>query len=159
MLNDHQIAQLWEHLLAAETRALYFGDLARVYTRRKQWITGISIFGSTAAFATASATLPAWMSASCALVAAVIMVYGVAVNLDGAILTMAKLHAAWHAIALQYEQLWSHTWADDADAQFARILAREREPSELAVAGSPYDEQRLAQWQDRVFALRHLTPA
>ena len=44
MLNDHQITSVWEHLLAAETRALYFGDLTSRYTAQKQWITGVSFF-------------------------------------------------------------------------------------------------------------------
>ncbi|MGH8335666.1 MAG: hypothetical protein ACRETL_02305, partial [Gammaproteobacteria bacterium] len=46
VLTDFQINRVWEHMLAAESRALYFGDLASRYTRRKQWITGVSFFFS-----------------------------------------------------------------------------------------------------------------
>jgi hypothetical protein len=157
MLTDQQITRVWEHLLAAETRALYFGDLVQAHTRRKQWITGLSLFGSSAAFATVLAALPAWLPAGLALVGALASIYAIAANLDGQIATMARLYAAWHGLALQYEQLWDHTWTEDAEVQLERIVDREREPSELAVAGAPYDERRLAHWQDRVFALRHLT--
>jgi len=58
MLNEFQRTQVWEDLLAAETRALYFGDLASRYTHQKQWITGLSFFfASGAACHSGSATL------------------------------------------------------------------------------------------------------
>ena len=39
MLTDDQINRVWQNMLAAEARSLYFGDLGSRYTRRKQWIT------------------------------------------------------------------------------------------------------------------------
>jgi hypothetical protein len=53
MLSEFQINRVWENMLAAETRSLYFGDLASRYTRKKQWITGLSFFlsfGAAASF-------------------------------------------------------------------------------------------------------------
>lgn len=156
MLTEHQVTRLWEFMLAAETRALYFGDLAATYTRRKQWIAGASFFLSSGAAAAIVARAPAWVPLGLAVLVAATQAYTLAVNLDGRIATMAKLHAAWHAIATQYDQLWSHVWAEDAEEQFNLIVAREAEPSELAVAGAPYDERRLGHWQDRVLALHQL---
>lgn len=52
MLTENQIRRVWESMLAAETRALYFGDLTSRYTRRKHWITGLSFFLSCGAAAT-----------------------------------------------------------------------------------------------------------
>jgi hypothetical protein len=160
MLNEHQITGVWEHMLAAETRALYFGDLATSYTRRKQWITGGSFFLQSGVVAALVAQAPAWVPLALAVVGTAASAYAMAVNLDGQVATMARLYAAWHAIALQYEQLWSHVWADDAEDQFHRILDRERDPSELAVSAAPHDAPRLSKWEDRVLALHHVnTPA
>ena len=52
MLTDDQIKRVWENMLAAEARSLYFGDLAARYTRRKRVITGASFFLSSGAAAT-----------------------------------------------------------------------------------------------------------
>lgn len=42
MLNEQQITDVWKSMIAAETRALYFADLARKNTVNKQWVTGIT---------------------------------------------------------------------------------------------------------------------
>jgi len=54
MLSEAQIKRVWDNMLAAETRALYFGDLASRYTRQKQWIAGISFFLSSGGLPLAS---------------------------------------------------------------------------------------------------------
>jgi len=160
VLSEQQIAHVWENMIAAETRALYFADLAASYTRRKQWITGLTFFLSSGAAVALLAKAPTGVPVVFALIVAAASAYTIAVNLDGKIATMAKLHTAWQVIATQYDQLWNHTWAEDAEGVFYRIVERECDPSELAVAAAPNDEARMAQWQDRVFALRHLnTPA
>lgn len=159
MLTDDRVARVWEYMIAAETRALYFGDWGTRYTRRKQWITAVSFFLQSGAAATIAARAPMWVPLLFALTGVATSAYAIAVNLDGKITTMAKLHAAWHGIALQYEQLWNHVWADDAEDQFTSIVARERDPSELAVGGAPYDKHRLSQWQDHVLAMHHVKTA
>ena len=44
MLTGFQYNSVWQGMLAAKTRALYFVNLARQYTQGKQWITGIRSF-------------------------------------------------------------------------------------------------------------------
>src|SRR5262245_20753739 len=146
MLSDHQIRRVWEHMLAAETRALYFGDLGAIYTRRKQIISGLSFFGASGAAATVVSHAPTWVPATFALLTAVLSAYTIAVNLDGKIATMAKLFAAWHTLALQFDDLWNRVQADDAEALFTKLVEREREPSELAVSAAPHDQRRLQKW-------------
>jgi hypothetical protein len=155
-LTEHQITRLWENLVAAETRALYFADLAATYTRRKQGITGTSFFLSSGAAAVILARAPAWVPLGLALAVAALQAYVMALNLDAKIAALAKLYSAWHVIATDYDQLWSHTWAEDAEDQFNRIVAREREPSELAIATAPNDESRLAKWQHRILEMHHV---
>jgi hypothetical protein len=159
MLTDHQITSVWEHLLAAETRALYFGDLTSRYTTQKQWITGVSFFLSSGAAAAIIAKAPPAIPAILALVVAAATAYAMAMNLDGRIRTMAQLQASWSHIAARYDALWNHLYDDEAEAELLDLIDREREPSQLAALSAPYNEHLLRKWQDRVFALHHLTSA
>lgn len=157
MLTDDQIARVWEHLVAAEVRALYFADLTARYTRQKQVITGMSFFLSSGAAATIIGQAPAWVPLMLALGVAASTAYAVAVGLDRRIATVAKLYAAWSQIASLYDRLWNHTYDLDADAQLDALLQREHAPSELAVeANAPNDQQLLGQWQDHVLTMRHV---
>jgi hypothetical protein len=144
-------------MLAAETRSLYFGDLASRYTLQKQWITGVSFFLSSGAAATIIAKSPEWISAVLAVGVAVATAYSMAVNLDGQIKTMVKLYSSWDRVAADYCRLWSRTYADDAESQMYEIMQRARESSELATTDAPNDQKLLGKWEGRVFALHGLT--
>lgn len=157
MLNEFQINRVWESMLAAEARSLYFGDLASRYTRRKQWITGTSFFLASGAAASLIAKAPSWVALVMALVVAALTAYAMAVNLDGSIGTMAKLHYSWSGIASEYDRLWNHTYQEDAESELYRIMEREKESSELATTDAPNDQQLLGKWQDQVFKLYRLT--
>jgi hypothetical protein len=156
MLNEYQTNRVWDNMLAAETRALYFGDLASRYTLQKQWITGMSFLLSSGAVAAIIAKAPPSVPAMLTLVVAAATAYSMATNMDGRMRTMAKLHSAWNQIAALYDHLSNHTDESDAEKQLANILEREREPSELAVLSAPNDEERLKKWERRVFAMHHV---
>src|ERR1700681_682290 len=111
MLNEFQRTRVWEDLLAAETRALYFGDLAYRYTHQKQWITGLSFFFASGAAATLIGKAPAFVPIVLSLAVAAMTAYSIAVGLDRKITTMAKLHSAWNRISQEYRRLWSQTGA------------------------------------------------
>jgi hypothetical protein len=157
MLSDHQIETVWESMLSAEIRALYFADLASRYTRQKQIITGISFFLSSGAAATVIAQSPSWIPAALAIIAAAANAYSIAVSLDRKIGIMAKLHSAWNRIATDYERLWNHTYDPDAEAKLDEILSQEKEPSELAATDAPNNQKLMSKWQDYVFSMYHLT--
>ena len=156
MLTQDQIDRVWENMLASEARSLYFGDLANRYTRRKQWITGLSFFFSSGAAATVIAKAPAWVPVLLALASAAITAYSMAVNLDGMIGTMAKLHSSWNQISTDYDRLWNHAYDEDAEDQLNAIIGKERDSSELATTDAPNDQKLLEQWQQRVFVLHRL---
>lgn len=157
MLNGLQVGQVWENMLAAETRSLYYVDLASRYTRRKQWITGLSFFLSSGAAATLIGKAPGWVPLLLSIVVAGITAYSMAVGLDRKIGTLAKLHSSWNRIAQEYDRLWNHAGDGDAEDQLAKIIRLEWEPSELATTDAPNDQKLLGEWQDRVFSLHHLT--
>ncbi|SRR5260370_15648785 len=157
MLSKSQIDRVWENMLAAETRALYFGDLASRYARQKQIITGITFFFSSGAAATIIGKAPSWVPAGLAVIVAAISAYSIAVGLDRKISTMVKLHSTWNRIALEYDRLWNHSYEPDAEEQLNKILQDEKEPSELATTEAPNDQKMLQKWQDQVFMMYHLT--
>jgi hypothetical protein len=157
VLSEFQIGQVWENMLAAETRSLYFGDLTARYTITKQWITGASFFLASSAAATVVAKTPGWVPGILALLVALANAYAMAVNLDGKIKSMGSLQAAWNRIAIDYGRLWSHTYSDDAETDLYEIIDREREASEIATTEAPNDQKLLGKWQDRVFVLHKLT--
>jgi len=159
MLTEDQINDVWEGQISAEVRALYFGDLASVYSTRKQWITGISFFLSSGAAATLIARMPVWLPIVCSTTVAVITAYAVAVNLDSKIRTMAKLHYAWTQIGNDYKRLWNDVYREDAGLQLQDLQRRELEFSELATTDAPNDPKRLSRWQDQVFKLHRLEGA
>ena len=156
MLTQEQIESVWENMLAAEVRSLYFADLASKYTRRKQWITGLTFFFSSGAAATVIAKQPSWVPAILALLAAAITAYAIAVNLDKAAGTMVKLHSSWNQISADYDRLWNHTFADDAEDELNSINTRARNSSELAATDAPNDQKLLGEWQERVFLSHRL---
>jgi len=156
MLNQDQINKVWENMLASEARSLYFRDLTNRYTRRKQWITGLSFFLSSGAAATVIAKAPTSVPVLLALGSAAITAYAMAVNLDGLIGTMAKLHSSWNQISTDYDRLWNHAFDEDAEDRLDEIIGRERNASELATTDAPNDQKLLGQWQERVFVSHHL---
>jgi len=157
MLNEFQRTTVWENMLSAETRSLYFGDLASRYTHQKQWITGLSFFFSSGAAATLLGKAPQVVPIVLSLVVAALTAYSIAVGLDRKIATMAKLHSEWSRISQEYVRLWSHIGDEDAENQLEQIIEMSREPSELATTEAPNDQELLGKWQDRVFALYHVT--
>lgn len=159
MLTEPQIADVWEGQISAEVRSLYFGDLASVYTRRKQWITGLSFFLSSGAAATLIAKLPLWFPIVLSTIVAVITAYAVAVNLDSKIRTMAKPHYAWNQIGNDYRRLWNHHYSEEAESDLVDLQRRELELSELATTDAPNDPKRMGRWQDQVFKLHRLENA
>jgi hypothetical protein len=156
VLTQDQINRVWENMLAAETRSLYFGDLTNRYTRRKQWIIGLSFFFSSGAAATVIAKAPDIVPATLALATAAITAYSMAINLDGRIGTLAKLHSLWNQIAEDFDRLWNHAYDEDAEDQLKELFRREREASELATTDAPNNQKLLAEWQQRVFASHRL---
>ena len=151
MLTEDQAKRVWEKMLGAEARSLYFGDLAAAYTRRKQVITATSFFLASGAAAALIAKLPGFVPLLLALLVALITAYSLAVNLDRGIVGMTKLHCQWNQLAADYEHLWNH-WQDaDAEILLNDLQKRAGEASEIAIE-MPYNADALDRWQRIVFS-------
>jgi hypothetical protein len=158
-LTESEARRVWEKMIEAEVRSLYFAELASRYTRHKQWIGGMSLFFSSAAAATFATGIDPRVPTVAATVVAAGTAYSLAVGLDRKVLTMAKLHGQWNRIAHDYEHLWNHWYEDDAEDNFADILRRSRDVSEVGTTEAPYDEKLIEKWQGIVFGLREASDA
>jgi hypothetical protein len=157
MLSESQIEDVWKRQLAAETRALYFADLANRYTAQKKWITAISVFLSSGAVVTFLAKVPAWVPVALSIMTAVINAYASAFGLDSRMRSMAKLYAQNSQLATDYERLWNNVYAEDAGAILDSLIHRDTEISETATTEAPNDQKRMGRWQDYVF-MQHGLP-
>jgi hypothetical protein len=158
MLSEFQTNGVWESMLAAETRALYFANLASRYTRIKQLISGASFFFSSGVAVSLLAKSPNAVALVIAsLLVALLNAYSIAVGLDRKIGTMVKLHSQWQEIATDYNHLWNHAYEEGSESRLDEIVKREREPSELAATDAPNNERLMRKWQDRVFASYRLS--
>src|SRR5580693_2731904 len=105
-MTEAQAKRVWERMVEAEVRSLYFGDLASRNTARKQIIVGTSFFLSSGAFAALLGKLPLWLPMVCSLLVAVLTAYSMAVGLERRIGTLTRLHCQWNTLFAQYEHLW-----------------------------------------------------
>ena len=158
MLTQEQTDRVWNGALAAEVRSLYFADLASSYTRRKQIITGITFFLASGAAAALVGKMPPSVPLALSVVSAILMAYSMAVNLDRAATTMAKLRFSWAQIEADYRHLWNHWYEDNSEEVLEGILLRGREASELGITEAPYKPGLIEKWQTFVHEQYGLIP-
>lgn len=158
-LSKEQIADVWNRRLNAETYSYYFGDLASRYSRIKQTITFITFFLASGAAASIIGKLPSWIPAVLSVIVALASAYSVATSLDSRIRAMAKLHYSWLQISDEYNQLWNHTYGDEAEAEAENLRRREQELSLIATTDAPNDQKTLSRWQEQVLKMNKLTNA
>jgi hypothetical protein len=151
MLTEGQANRIWQKMVEAEVRSLYFADLASRYTKRKQIITGISFFLSSGAAATVVAKLPWWVPVTLSLIVAVASAYSIAVGLDRCIKTLSKLHSEWNRLSADYERLWEHWFDDDAEQVLTELQKRARDASEMGTE-MPYNEDSRDKWENLVYS-------
>jgi hypothetical protein len=137
-------------MVEAEVRSLYFADLANRYTRRKQFIAGLSFFLSSGAAASIIAKASNWVPILLAVIVALASAYSMAVGLDRYISGMAKLHYGWNHLAADYERLWNHWRDDDAERILEDLVKQAMEMSEQATE-MPYHEKLIDKWRDIVY--------
>ena|SRR3982751_1090453 len=99
MLTEDQVSEIWDEMIAAEVRSLYFGDLGTRYTKTKQIISGLAFFLSSGAAATMVAKFPSEIPIAMSVLTALATAYSIAVGLDKKATTMAKLYGTWTQIA------------------------------------------------------------
>lgn len=152
MLTLDQTLAVWNKMHEAKVRSYYFADLASRYSRRKQWITGLSFVFSSGAVATVFSELGPWPPAVLGLFVALLTGYSVAVNLDQKVSLLAKLHMSWNHLSNEYERLRQHWDESEAGRTYEQLLRRAEELSGEASTGAPYKKKLVERWEEFVYA-------
>ena len=142
---------IWERKIEAEIRSLYFADLTTRFTLRKQIITGLAFFLSTASAATVIGKFPWYVPVALSAVVALATGYSIATGLDRRISTLSKLHTEWNSLWGEYDRLWNRWYDDETDAEMAGLIKRGREASLLATTDAPYYEDLMNRWSEHVY--------
>ena len=146
-----EVNRVWERMVEAETRSMYFADLASRYTKRKQFLNATVFFLTSGAAATIYAKQADWVPILASSAAAIITAYQVAFNLDKLIASLVKLHLLWNELHCDSERLWQHCYEEDAERVRDDIQRRSRQASELGTE-MPYNRKLLRKWEDQVNA-------
>ena len=152
MLTDKETEKVWEYMVKAEVRSLYFGALAVTYRRKKQAIEFLTLlFSSSAVVTSLLEVLPAWILAMVSVPPAVMMAYSIGTALSRKIRSLEKLHSRWNRLADDYRRLWNHSQDESAQDELARLRDRSREVSEAGLQ-APYKEKLITRWADHVYS-------
>ena len=116
---------IWERKIEAEIRSLYFADLTTRFTLRKQIITGLAFFLSTASAATVIGKFPWYVPVALSAVVALATGYSIATGLDRRISTLSKLHSEWNSLWGEYDRLWNRWYDDETNETPVTALAGE----------------------------------
>ena len=144
---ESETEQVWEAMRAAKVRSLYFGEILSRYTKRKQWVQGISLAFSSGAVLTAIGRVgPEWTSVLAAIVA-IANVWAISTNLDQQLLTLTALRTSWEALRIKYSDVWSRWYEDGAARRFKALEHRANDLGMVATTGAPWDERAVARWE------------
>ena len=155
MLSQAQIQRVWEGMLAAEIRALYFADLAARYNARQAKATWATLVLSSGAVVSLLAALPEeyalWVRLALTVTTVIVSAYSLAAQIQKRALEASDLHERWHRVAAEYQAIWENVGALDA---FERLQKVDNTVAELSTASHqiPYRERLMRKWQVRVQA-------
>ena len=159
LLRHEQLREVWDRLIAAETRTYYFGDLAGFYSHQRQIVTFLSFFVSSSAVASVLAKRPSWIPVVLSLIVALANAYSLVFNLDLKMRIMAELNQSWSEVAFGYERIWQNPYTEESESLYRQLDDTERDLSMIAAAAAPNNQKKMAKWQDRVLELRNLKEA
>lgn len=155
MLSDAQLQRVWEEMLSSQMRALYYADLATKYNGQHRLATWATLVFSSGAAATLLAGLPSgfsWVSLACALVAAVLSGYSLAMQVQKRAVEASDLYYRWDKLAKMYERLWENWTSDDAGSLLEQAEERSGEVSK-ASHQLPHRKALLEKWENHVVAM------
>ena len=153
MLSNFEQETLWDAWLSAEIRAGYFATLSTRYQRNQNWmVSGSLILSSGATVSLLTTSLPdryAWIRPALTLLAAALSAWSLVAKNERNAIDCADLHFRWSILALEYEALWSKTYAEDAAEQLRALRKREAEISKSSTS-MPSADKLMGQVQDNV---------
>ncbi len=151
-MTENDAGQVWREARQAQVRSLYFGDMLSRYMRRKQWVVGLSLGLSSGAVVSAIGGPWSELTPLLAAIVAILNAWSIAANLDQKIVTLARLQAAWEDLRIEYNDVWSEWYEDDAASRFMALQRRARELGVLASTGAPWDQKAVTRWEQFVYS-------
>jgi hypothetical protein len=152
-LSDFQQKTLWEAWLSAEIRAGYFALLSVTFQARQRYLTIASaVLSSGATLSFLITVIPpnyTWVRPVLTVLAAVVSAVSVAMRYERAAIDSQDLHSRWNSLAMEYEDLWSNIYAEDASDTLKALRKKEAEVSKSGVA-MPTVDTLLIKAQDNV---------
>lgn len=136
-LNEYDQNRLWENLIGAETRSLYFAALVQTLRVRQRWLTGGSlILSSGAAITIFTSALPehAWVKGVLALLSAVFSAVSLVSANEKNAIEASDLSYRWQNLANSYQQLWSDMYAEDAPERLRELSDEEAKVSKSSTS-------------------------
>lgn len=154
MLSQAQIQRVWEGMLLAEMRALYYADLAVRSNARQRYATWATVVASSAALASVVTQVPegyGWIRPALALATALLSGYALAMQVQKRAVDASDLHYRWNLLAQEYGAIWENVYAEDGPE---RLRAADATAAEISEASHqlPYKKRLMAKWQEHVEA-------
>jgi hypothetical protein len=152
VLSDFDQSRLWESLIGAETRAQYCAGLVQRLRTRQRWLTiGSLILSSGAAIALLTTVVPGymWAKGALALASAILSAVSLVSSNEKNAIEAADLSYRWQSLALEYQNLWSNMYDEDAPLTLRRLFEEEAKVSKSSTA-LPNDVKWMTQAEDNV---------
>ncbi|MDE0102069.1 MAG: hypothetical protein OXN89_06795 [Bryobacterales bacterium] len=144
---EQEAGKIWQAMREARIRSLYFGDMQARYTRREQWVLGLSLgLSSGAVIVFLQQSWPALAPALAGFVA-IANAWAIATNLDQKLVTLSALRTAWESLRIDYSDLWTNWYEDGAQQRFEVLRRRANDLGTLASSGAPWDRKSVARWE------------
>jgi hypothetical protein len=154
MLSQLQQKDVWEGLIASETRANYFADMAWRYQRTQKIFTWLLlIFSSGAAITLIRDWLPPrmdWIKPVLALLAAGFSFLSLLQQNQKSSTDCSDLYFRWESLANEYKDLWGDMYSDGAAARLGVLEAKAAEISKSAIGKVPNRRRIMLKWEKHV---------
>jgi hypothetical protein len=152
MLSDAQQETLWRAWLSAETRAGYFAALGTRFQATQRVLVCGSLLLASGATLTLVATAPqsyVWLKPVLTVLAALLSLWSLVAKNERNAIDCSDLHFRWNTLAMDYEDLWTNMYADDAQERLVVLRKREAELSKSSTS-MPEKRDLLIKAQDNV---------
>ena len=151
-MTENDAGQVWREAREARVRSLYFGEMLSRYMRRKQWVVGLSLGLSSGAVIAAIGGHWSGLAPVLAATVAILNAWSISANLDQQIVTLARLQSSWEDLRIEYDDVWSRWYEEDAAARFMALQRRANELGVLASSGTPWDQKAVTRWEEFVYS-------
>ena len=139
---------VWEEMVLADMRSNYFAELVRHYLQFDKALRVAALVVTSGAVATALSQLDTTAKLIAPILATAISFWLLISQYGSMARDASDLHGGWSAIKRDYERIWNHLDAAEAEEQYQQIYER---AEGLSTSGTkfPNKKDRLNYWLDQ----------